>query len=219
MSDTVDPGPDQFVNAIRDRGERSAQDAVSPKGALGQMQVMPATAQAPGFGVAPVQDFSSNSLTAMGEAYARAMLRRYSGNQVLASAAYNAGPGRVDQWITQFGDPRSGAISTSDWAKKIPFSETQGYVGRVAGTGSGSGLGQGLSGSAPAIDMGMLGNSMLPQGTAPQAQAAPTPPVDPSSQVAMSLLRTLLPSTHTFVPVDYDPWAVQPKVGKAKGAT
>ena len=46
-------------------------------------------------------------------------------------AAYNAGSGRVQQWIAEYGDPRSQQIDVIDWVEKIPFSETRNYVQRV----------------------------------------------------------------------------------------
>lgn len=107
-------------------------DAVSPKGARGAMQVMPGTSANPGFGVRPAQvDVDGKPLPGelerVGRDYLGAMTARYD-NPALTLAAYNAGPGQVDKWIQQFGDPRIGQISTADWAAKIPFSETNKYV-------------------------------------------------------------------------------------------
>jgi len=54
------------------------------------------------------------------------MAERYSGNPVLATAAYNAGPHRVDRWL-----PDSGTIDARVWIENIPFDETRKYVKRV----------------------------------------------------------------------------------------
>ena len=50
----------------------------------------------------------------------------------MALAAYNAGAGRVAQWIPAYGDPRTGAVDPVDWVERIPFDETRDYVQRVS---------------------------------------------------------------------------------------
>lgn len=105
----------------------SGQPLTSSAGAQGRMQVMPATAANPGYGVAPARDDSPDELARVGHDYLGAMSARYQ-DPALTLAAYNAGPGQVDKWIQQIGDPRTGAISSSAWASKIPFAETQKYV-------------------------------------------------------------------------------------------
>jgi soluble lytic murein transglycosylase len=51
---------------------------------------------------------------------------------VLALAAYNAGAGRVQQWIAAYGDPRAANVDPVDWVERIPFDETRDYVQRVS---------------------------------------------------------------------------------------
>jgi hypothetical protein len=68
----------------------------------------------------------------LGRHYLRTLLRRYDGEVVLAMAAYNAGPRRVDGWIELNGDPRRGTPhDLVDWVELIPFDETRNYVQRV----------------------------------------------------------------------------------------
>jgi len=67
----------------------------------------------------------------LGSAYLHKLVLRYDGFYPMAIAAYNAGPGRVDQWISLFGDPRKGNVDTLDWIESIPIYETRNYVQRV----------------------------------------------------------------------------------------
>ena len=110
--------------------------ALSPAGARGLMQLMPATAQ----GVAKRYNIAHRAewLTSnpdhnirLGSLYIKQMLDRFDGSYPLALAAYNAGPGRVDKWLAQYGDPRKGTIDMIDWIEMIPIYETRNYVQRV----------------------------------------------------------------------------------------
>lgn len=110
--------------------------AVSPKGARGLMQLMPGTAKemADELGI----PFDASRLTAdpnynmvLGKAYLGKMLKRYDGNETLAVAAYNAGPGAVDGWLKDIGDPRRGGISQAEWIGRIPYAETREYTAKV----------------------------------------------------------------------------------------
>ena len=112
------------------------QNAKSPAGALGLMQLMPATAKetARKLGIS----HRTSWLTArpshnikLGSTYINRMLNRYGGSYPLAIAAYNAGPGRVDKWLKTYGDPRTGDIAWLDWLELIPIYETRNYVQRV----------------------------------------------------------------------------------------
>src|SRR5262249_14715416 len=50
---------------------------------------------------------------------------------ILTFAGYNAGRGRVEQWMAQHGDPRDPNTDAVDWVERIPFAETRNYVQRV----------------------------------------------------------------------------------------
>jgi soluble lytic murein transglycosylase len=55
----------------------------------------------------------------------------YRGSHILAFVGYNAGRGRVRDWIARYGDPRNPKVDPIDWVEQIPFSETRNYVQRV----------------------------------------------------------------------------------------
>lgn len=106
-------------------------DVRSSAGAIGLMQLMPATGKSvakeirlPYSGLSTLTDPASN--IRLGTSYLGQMAERYGGNRVLATAAYNAGPHRVDAWL-----PESGEIDARVWIENIPFNETRGYVRRV----------------------------------------------------------------------------------------
>lgn len=106
-------------------------DARSSAGAIGLMQLMPATGRdvakeikLPYSGLATLVDPKSN--IHLGTTYLGQMAERYGGNRVLATAAYNAGPHRVDRWL-----PKDSSIDARIWIENIPFNETRQYVKRV----------------------------------------------------------------------------------------
>jgi soluble lytic murein transglycosylase len=67
----------------------------------------------------------------MGSAELGDVIRDYRGSYIMAFAAYNAGRGRVKEWVARFGDPRDPKVDPIDWVERIPFSETRNYVQRV----------------------------------------------------------------------------------------
>jgi soluble lytic murein transglycosylase len=69
--------------------------------------------------------------TEIGAAELAALLQEYGGSYILTFAAYNAGRGRVKQWMGLHGDPRDPRIDPVDWVERIPFAETRNYVQRV----------------------------------------------------------------------------------------
>jgi soluble lytic murein transglycosylase-like protein len=109
---------------------------MSPAKAVGLMQVTPEAGRdtAKRFGVAYdwnrlVSDPVYN--TQMGAAELAALLQEYRGSYIMAFAGYNAGRGRVQQWVAQHGDPRDPKVDAVDWVERIPFAETRNYVQRV----------------------------------------------------------------------------------------
>ena len=108
----------------------------SPANAVGLMQVTPEAGRdtAKRFGVAYdwkrlVSDPVYN--TQMGVAEISALFKEYAGSYVMTFAGYNAGRGRVRQWVAEHGDPRNPKIDAVDWVERIPLAETRNYVQRV----------------------------------------------------------------------------------------
>lgn len=134
---TLGPGVERaLVYAIARQESAFDPNAVSPAGARGLMQFMPATARrtAERHGV----PYSERRLLGdpfysakLGAAHLGDLMEDWGGSAALAFAAYNAGPGHVRRWIERFGDPRSGEVDMIDWVEKIPFPETRSYVQRV----------------------------------------------------------------------------------------
>ncbi len=120
-----------WVYGLIRQESRFIMDARSSAGASGLMQVMPATAQfvARKIGL----DFAKDKLNdlrtnlVLGSNYLNMVLDNSGGSQPLATAAYNAGPGRMRTWRAALEAPMEGAI----WAESIPFLETRTYVKNV----------------------------------------------------------------------------------------
>ena len=124
------------VYAIARRRARSIRAPCRRAKALGLMQVLPGTAKmvAKKFGLA----FDAKRLLSdpaynaqIGAAELGDLLQDYRGSYILTFGAYNAGRGRVRQWISRYGDPRDADVDPIDWVERIPFSETRNYVQRV----------------------------------------------------------------------------------------
>lgn len=120
-----------WVFAITRQESAFMADARSGVGAMGLMQLMPATARetARKFGIAlsnPQQALQPEKNIQLGAAYLSQVYGQFNGNRVLASAAYNAGPRRVRQWL-QGADH----LPFDIWVENIPFDETRQYVQNV----------------------------------------------------------------------------------------
>lgn len=123
--------PSQWAYGIARSESLFMRDVRSSAGAIGLMQLMPATGKEvaatislPYSGIDTLTDPQSN--IRLGTTYLGQMAERYGGNRVLATAAYNAGPHRVDNWL-----PASGTQDARIWIENIPFNETRKYVRRV----------------------------------------------------------------------------------------
>ena len=108
-------------------------------GARGLMQIMPRTGRDVANRLGRGSEHSTERLTSdpvynaeLGAAYLSTLARRFSGNVIMMSAGYNAGPSRPDRWMEVYGDPRRGQIDIVDWIEHIPFRETRNYVMRVS---------------------------------------------------------------------------------------
>lgn len=108
----------------------------SPVGALGLMQLMPATAEevAGKLGLS----YSRTRLTSdwqynatLGAQYLATLTEEFGDTPVMIAAGYNAGPSRPRIWMDERGDPRLGEMNVIDWIEHIPFTETRNYVMRV----------------------------------------------------------------------------------------
>lgn len=128
-AETYDLDPSLIYGVAR-RESAFKIDARSGAGALGLMQLMPSTARYQSRLLGVSRPSNADLLTSdknifLGSAYLNNMLRRFDGNQVLATAAYNAGPNRVDRWIPEFG------VSADIWVDTMPIRETRDYVRAV----------------------------------------------------------------------------------------
>ncbi len=136
MPKTRPPVEDALIYAVIRQESGFKDGAQSHAGAMGLMQIMPATAHsvAKKHGI----NFSKKLLlndnkynVEIGNLLLTQKVSSYDNAYALALAAYNAGPGRVREWLNDFGDPRTGKVDLIDWIESIPYTETRNYVHRV----------------------------------------------------------------------------------------
>lgn len=135
-----------YVNALKGKAiplsyalaisrQESAMDTrvQSPAGAKGLMQLMPATAKETSKKVSSVSYYSSNQLfepitnIELGTYFLNNVYQQNGNNRILASAAYNAGPNRVKNWLKN----SNGKLDAVAFIDSIPFTETRNYVKNV----------------------------------------------------------------------------------------
>lgn len=128
-----------MVHAISRQESEFDRTRESHANAVGVMQLLPSTAREEA-GILGIQYLRANltrdpqyNIT-LGDAHFARRMDLYGGAYPLAIASYNAGPGRVRQWLRLNGDPRRGEIDWVEWIEKIPANfETRYYVMRVIG--------------------------------------------------------------------------------------
>lgn len=126
----VDPG---WIYGVMRQESAFVSDARSGAGALGLMQLMPRTGRATARRLrlnirsrSAILNVDNN--LRLGTHYLKTVLRRHKGNQIIATAAYNAGSHRVNRWLP----PKEG-MPADIWVDTIPFNETRNYVKNVMG--------------------------------------------------------------------------------------
>lgn len=128
--------PAPIVYSVARQESAFTANAVSGAGAKGLMQMIASTAKRTAakaglpFNVGRLlHDASFNAQ--LGAAHLGALIAEHNGSLILTFAAYNAGGGRVQDWIQAYGDPRKPGVDPVDWVERIPFTETRNYVQRV----------------------------------------------------------------------------------------
>ncbi len=109
------------------------ENAVSPAGAVGLMQIMPATGRRIAMEIrdswrSQQKLFDPGTNVRYGTHYLKSLLDSFEHNFALAAAAYNAGPGRVQRWL-----PADRPLESDIWVEIIPYRETRNYVRYVLG--------------------------------------------------------------------------------------
>ena len=111
-------------------------NARSHAGARGLMQILPGTAKI--LARKHKVRYRRADLTRkpaynvrLGSAFLNDLVKKFNGSYIMAIAGYNAGPGRIPQWIKRLGNPKTGEVDPVDWIEGIPFNETRNYVKRV----------------------------------------------------------------------------------------
>jgi soluble lytic murein transglycosylase len=127
---------ESWLYAVARQESRFIPDIVSSAGAVGLMQLMPATARevAKKMGMANYRKEHLNDPAVnarFGAFYLRECLNGLNGSLVLAAVAYNAGPGRARTWRARAVSQGGAAIEGDIWVESIPFDETRDYVKKV----------------------------------------------------------------------------------------
>ena len=122
--------PSGLIHAVMRQESGFDPEALSPVGAAGLMQLMPATAneaaKEANVPFAPTDIRTPDANVRLGGFYLGKLAKSYGGSLPLVAASYNAGPGAVSRWVETSGEPEIDV-----WVARIPYDETRTYVARV----------------------------------------------------------------------------------------
>ena len=127
-----------LIHAIIKQESGFIVQAESVVGAVGFMQIMPATAQVLckqmkiTYNKYKLQHDPQYNIT-LGSFYINQLIKQFNGSKILAIASYNAGPNATNRWIKEFWDPRDSTSMENviDWMECITYKETRNYVQRI----------------------------------------------------------------------------------------
>ncbi|MDR3450577.1 MAG: lytic transglycosylase domain-containing protein [Alphaproteobacteria bacterium] len=129
------PPEPAFTHALIRQESMFNPDAGSNAGARGLMQLMPRTARDVarhmGLQYRESRLLNPGYSLQLGTAFVQQQIEHFNGSYILALAGYNAGAGRVREWIAAYGDPRDANVDAIDWVESIPLDETRNYVERI----------------------------------------------------------------------------------------
>lgn len=120
--------PESLIYAIMRTESNYSPSALSPVGAVGLMQIMPATAEAMSKGDSARLTRPELNIR-LGARYLKDQMASYDRNVPLTAAAYNAGPGNVKRWQKNLA-----GLPEDEFIESIPFRETREYVKKVVST-------------------------------------------------------------------------------------
>ena len=110
---------------------------ITSRGIIDTPAFMPVGTQGTVKGVFPEDIEKTNTQIILGNTYHLLLrpgidvLKKFKGSIVLSAAAYNAGPGTINRWLKNYGDPRKFGVDPLIWIEMIPYHETRNYVKRV----------------------------------------------------------------------------------------
>lgn len=138
LPSTYNVGNYALIMSIIKQESGFSNNAVSKAGAVGFMQLMPATAKQVAkklnikYNKNKLQTNAKYNIT-LGAYYINSLLKKFNNSYIVAIASYNAGPKNTKRWLKENGDPRqsSDIHQAIDWVEQITFSETRNYVQRI----------------------------------------------------------------------------------------